>query len=106
MPLSPAAFPRRNGRSISTASRFASARDGHIDRCPDDPRNAQVIAKAIADTPGLRLEPPEVETNLVWVEVESDLGTGKEVVAALKQRGVLIHHAGPQTFRACTHLDV
>ena len=71
-----------------------------------DGRNAQVIAKAIGDTPGLQLDPPDVETNLVWVEVDPELGTGKEVVAALKQRGVLVHHAAPQTLRACTHLDV
>src|SRR5947209_8280554 len=59
--------------------------DNHIERLAEDHRNAQVIAKAIADTPGLRLDPPEVETNLVWVEVDRELGTGKEVVAALKQ---------------------
>jgi threonine aldolase len=82
------------------------AMENHIGRLADDHRNAQVIAKGIADTPGLRLDPPEVETNLVWVEVDSELGSGKEVVAALKQRGVLVHHAAPQTFRACTHLDV
>ena len=34
-----------------------------------------VIAQAIADTPGLRLDPPEVETNLIWFEVDPELGT-------------------------------
>jgi threonine aldolase len=28
------------------------------------------------------------------------------MAAALKQRGVLVHLPGPQTIRACTHLDV
>jgi threonine aldolase len=28
------------------------------------------------------------------------------VAAALRTRGVLVHVSGPQTFRACTHLDV
>jgi len=65
-----------------------------------------VIAQAIADTPGLRLVPPEVETNLVWFQVDPELGTAKEIAAVLKQRGVLIHTPGPYTFRACTHLDV
>ena len=82
------------------------ALDHHIDRLADDHRNARVLAAAVADTPGLRLHPPEVETNLVWVEVDPDLGTAKDVVAALKEKGVLVLEEGPQTFRACTHLDV
>jgi threonine aldolase len=82
------------------------ALDHHVERLAEDHRHARVIAAAIADTPGLRLDPPEVETNLIWVRVDPDLGTARDVAAALKQQGVLVHAAGPQTFRACTHLDV
>ena len=80
--------------------------DHHVERLADDHRNAQVIAQAVADTPGLRLTPPEVETNLIWLDVDPELGTAKDVAAALKQRGVVVHTPGPQTIRACTHLDV
>jgi threonine aldolase len=52
------------------------------------------------------LTPPEVETNLVWLQVDSDLGTAKEVAAALQKRNILVHAAGPQTIRMVTHLDV
>jgi threonine aldolase len=82
------------------------ALDHHVERLADDHRNAQVIARAVADTPGLRLSPPEVETNLIWVDVDPDLGTARDVANALKERGVLVHPAAPQMFRACTHLDV
>ena len=82
------------------------ALEHHVERLAEDHRNARVIAQAIADTPGLRLTPPEVETNLVWFEVDPDLGTAADVVAALKGQGVLVHAAGPHTARACTHLDV
>ena len=82
------------------------ALDHHIERLAEDHRNARILAEAIADTPGLRLDPPEVETNLVWFEVDADLGTAREVATALKQNGVLVHPAGPRTLRACTHLDV
>jgi threonine aldolase len=82
------------------------ALDHHIDRLAEDHRHARVLGQAIADTPGLRLDPPDVETNLIWVEVDPDLGPARDVAAALKQQGVLVHVAGPQTFRACTHLDV
>jgi threonine aldolase len=82
------------------------ALDHHIDRLADDHRHARVIAAAIADTPGLRLDPPEVETNLVWFEIEREFGTAREAAVRLRERGVLVHVAGPQTLRACTHLDV
>ncbi len=82
------------------------ALENHIDRLAEDHRNAKVIAQAIADTPGLNLESPEVDTNLIWFEVDPELGTAKDVASLLKQRGILIHTPGPQTMRACTHLDV
>ncbi len=82
------------------------ALEHHVDRLAEDHRHAQVIAQAVADTPGLLLDPPEVETNLVFFEVDPDLGSAKDVATVLKQRGVLVHLPGPQTIRACTHLDV
>src|SRR5205823_8163280 len=82
------------------------ALDHHVERLAEDHRNARVLAQAIADTPGLRLDPPDVDTNLVWIEVDPELGTSRDVAAALKQRGVLVQAAAPQMLRACTHLDV
>lgn len=82
------------------------ALDHHIERLAEDHRNAQTIARAVADTPGLRLAPPDVETNLVWFRVEREIGTAEDVAAALKECGVLVQVLGPQTLRACTHLDV
>jgi threonine aldolase len=82
------------------------ALDHHIDRLAEDHKNAQVLASAVRDTPGLRLDPPEVDTNLVWFEVDRDWGTARELAVALRERGVLVHAGGPQTVRACLHLDV
>lgn len=82
------------------------ALENHVNRLAEDHRNAQVIAQAVADTPGLLLDPPEVETNLVFFEVDPDLGSAKDVAAILKGRGLLVQLPGPQTVRACTHLDV
>jgi threonine aldolase len=82
------------------------ALDHHIERLAEDHDNAEILAQAIADSPGLRLEPPEVDTNLIWFEVEPELGSAKQLAAALKERGVLVHASGPQAVRACTHLDV
>jgi threonine aldolase len=82
------------------------ALDHHIERLAEDHRNALVIARAIADTPGLQLEPAEVETNLIWFRLAKNLGTAQHLAGALKENGVLVHAAGPQKLRACTHLDV
>jgi threonine aldolase len=78
----------------------------HLPKLADDHRNARVLAEAVRDTPGLRLGPPAVETNLVWFEVDPALMPAPQLAAALKDRGVLVHPAGPTTLRACTHLDV
>jgi threonine aldolase len=94
----------RQGGVIAAAALYAI--DNHIERLADDHRNAQVIAQAIAGTPGLRLDPPYVETNLVWFEVSPELMTAKEMQARLNEQGILIHMSGPTTLRACTHLDV
>jgi threonine aldolase len=82
------------------------ALDHHIDRLAEDHRNARIIAQAVTDTAGLRLDPPDVETNIVWFEVDPDLGTAEELAARLEQRGVRVQAAEPQMLRACLHLDV
>lgn len=94
----------RQAGVVAAAALYAL--DHHIDRLAEDHRNARLLAGAIADTPGLRLDPPEVETNLIWFEVDAALGNAANVAAALKEQGILVHPAGPQTLRACTHLDV
>jgi threonine aldolase len=82
------------------------ALEHHVNRLADDHRNARLLAQAVADTPGLRLTPPEVDTNILIVEVDPDLGTGQQVADALKARGVLVIATAPRTIRAVTHLDV
>jgi len=94
----------RQAGIIAAAALYAM--DNHIERLAEDHQNAQILAEAIADTPGLRLDPAQVETNLVWFEVDRELGTAKEIAARLKEVGILISASGPQTMRACTHLDV
>jgi threonine aldolase len=82
------------------------ALDHNRERLVEDHRSAQVLAQAVADTPGLRLDPPDVHTNIVWIEVDPDLGSSNDVAAALKERGVLVSPATPTRIRTVTHLDV
>lgn len=83
------------------------AMDHHIDRLAEDHANAKLLATAIAETPGLKLVPETVETNLVWVEVDRDwYGPPQAVANQLKADGVLMTALGDKELRACTHLDV
>jgi threonine aldolase len=78
----------------------------HVARLADDHAHAQILAQAVAETPGLRLEFGPVETNLVWMTVEPRLGTAPELSARLREHGIWVSALGPQVLRACTHLDV
>jgi threonine aldolase len=82
------------------------ALDHQVDRLADDHANARLLAAAVEETDGLSLESGPVETNLVWIGVSPDLGTGAEVVARLREKGVLVSALGPRVVRACTHLNV
>jgi threonine aldolase len=82
------------------------ALDHHIDRLAEDHANAKLIAEAVAETPGMELTPPVVDTNLIWFRVDPRLGTPAQLAEKLKAEGILIYPASPTQLRACTHLDV
>ncbi len=94
----------RQAGVLAAAAIFAL--DHNVNRLAEDHRNARLIAEAIADVPGLRLDPPDVHTNLVWFVVEPEMGPAKDVLAKLKARGVLVGGGDGRVLRACTHLDV
>ena len=78
----------------------------NVERLAEDHANAKILADAVEETPGLSLESGPVETNLVWVTVDPRLGSVADVVARLREVGVLVSALGPQVVRMCTHLDV
>jgi threonine aldolase len=89
---------------LAAACRYAM--DHHIDRLAEDHENAQVIAKAVDEVPGFTLTPHEVETNLVWWQVDARHGTAERVAERLKVDGVLVSPLERNVIRAATHLDV
>lgn len=82
------------------------ALENHVDRLAEDHANAKVLAEAIRATPGLELQPPETDTNMVIFHVDPELATAAQVVARLREAGVLVLAFGPTKIRAVTHLDV
>ncbi len=82
------------------------ALENHVERLAEDHENARLFAEAIANIDGVRIDPNDVETNLVFFEVDAERGNASQLSALLKERGVSIGASGPQRLRACTHLDV
>jgi len=80
------------------------ALEHHRKRLIEDHANAQRLARGLRGIPGLRLNGAEVETNLVYVEVER--GPAARVVEQLKGRGVRVLALGERTIRAVTSLAV
>jgi threonine aldolase len=89
---------------LAAACRYAI--DHHVERLAEDHANAKLVANAVADVPGFSLTPPEVETNLVWFEVDERHGTAKDVAGRLREKGVLVAPLGRNVIRAVTHLGV
>lgn len=82
------------------------AMENHRERLTEDHANAQILADAIRTTDGVRLLTPEIDTNIVFIEVDPLLGTAAEFVTMLQQEGVLTLAITPTRVRAVTHLDV
>lgn len=80
------------------------ALENHRERLAEDHANARRLATALAETPGIEIDPATVETNLVYFRVTR--GPAADLVASLKAAGVLVLASGPDTIRAVTNLEV
>ena len=100
-------WKQRLGGSMRQAGICAAActyaLDHHIDRLADDHANARALARGLAQIEGIDVQQPE--TNLVFFKPDGAGVTGDDMVARLRQHGVLLAMMDGR-IRACTHLDV
>ncbi|MCA1825985.1 MAG: low specificity L-threonine aldolase [Myxococcales bacterium] len=101
---------KRLGGGLRQAGVLAAAGmyalDHHIERLAEDHRNARKLAELLRELPGFSCDPREVETNLLFVDVEVK-GGSRALVAAAKAQGVLFNAEGSgERIRLVTHLDV
>jgi threonine aldolase len=82
------------------------ALEHHVERLAEDHANAKLFAERIAALPGIKLQPPNVETNLVFFDISGTGLTAAQVVAGLLRRGIRVGVEGEHHLRAVTHLDV
>jgi threonine aldolase len=79
----------------------------HRARLTHDHARARRLAEAIASTPGLSVDPSEIETNILIAEVVRHPERFEEFIGAVRAEGVRLYpFGGPGRFRAVTHLDV
>lgn len=82
------------------------ALDHHIERLADDHANAQRLADLVREIPGISLASPQVDTNLLFIQLAPQWGTAQQLSDRLQQQGVLALPTAQQTLRFVTHLDV
>jgi threonine aldolase len=105
---------RRHRKALGGAMRQAGiiaagalyALEHHIERLAEDHANSRFLAQAVRNTPGLKLDPEVVDTNIVIFDVDPELGTAAAFCARLRDEGVWMYAIAPQRIRAVTHLDV
>lgn len=103
-------FRRMYGGAMRQSGILAAAGlyalDHNLARLTDDHANAKRFARAIQSIPQVRVNPEDVETNIVFFDVLHERLSPADVVAALKREGVWLNAVGGTQYRAVTHLDV
>ncbi len=94
----------RQAGVLAAACRFALRH--HVERLADDHANARRLAAGLAELPGIRLESPEVATNIVFFGIEKSGLDARGFVERLAAHGVRMGAMGPRRVRAVTHLGV
>ena len=79
-----------------------------VDRPAEDHANARRLAEGVARQPGLRVDLPTVQTNIVIVRVERPdaAAATQALVRGCAERKVKVHAMGPAAIRCVTHKDV
>jgi threonine aldolase len=82
------------------------ALEHHVARLAEDHTHARVLAQALAELPGVSLNPTDVETNIVIFDVGASGHEAKEIGERLETAGVRVSVVGRTKLRAVTHLGV
>jgi len=77
-----------------------------IDRVSEDHANARRLAEGIAGIDGLTVQLDNVQTNIVYFDVDAKDVTAEDVANTLEEAGVRMLALGPQRIRAVTHYGI
>ena len=103
-------FRRMYGGAMRQAGIIAAAGiyalERHVTRLKTDHDHAKKLARLLQQIPAIHIVPQHVETNILIFDIVDERRTPTELVAALKEQGVLINALGGNTYRAVTHLNI
>lgn len=103
-------YRRMAGGAMRQAGLLAAAGlhalEHHFDRLHEDHANARRIADILARSPRARLDMAAVQTNIVVFDLAPEAPAAEALVAAARDRGVLMFAFGARRIRLVTHLDV
>ena len=74
-----------------------------VDRLAEDHANARRLANGIARIEGLTIDVRRVQTNIAFFDLVDRRIAEADLIAGLREQGVLLHHAGPHRFRMVVH---
>jgi threonine aldolase len=94
----------RQAGILAAAGHFAL--DNNLKRLADDHKLAKSIASAIYAVAPTVINPDEVDTNIVGLDLTGLSITAAELSAQLKENGILGSALGPTYLRLVTHMDV
>ena len=101
---------RMLGGAMRQAGVFAAAGlyalDHHYERLAEDHAHARLIGERLAATGRVTIALERLVTNIIVFELMPEAPDANTVVAAARERGVLVFAFGPRTIRAVTHLDL
>jgi threonine aldolase len=75
-------------------------------RLLEDHQCARTLADHLAALPGIELDPATIETNIVFFDLDPEMGPAADLAQRLDSRGVKLLALGPQRLRAVTHYGV
>jgi threonine aldolase len=82
------------------------ALENNVGRLREDHVNARFLANALSHIPGFDIDMESVQTNIIIIGLEKFRKTPDEVLAQLRNKGVVLTPGNYMGIRAVTHLDV
>jgi len=103
-------FRRMYGGAMRQAGILAAAGlyalEHHVARLKEDHDHAKKLARLLQQIPCVQIAPQQVETNIIIFGVADQRRSPPDIVAALREQGLLINSIGGQRYRAVTHLQI
>lgn len=94
----------RQAGLLAAAGHFAL--DNNVERLVEDHKRAKDLARACNEIAPSVINPVEVDTNIVGLDLTGSAMSAAEFASTAKESGLLLSSLGPKYVRMVTHLDI